>query len=68
MSMMIKAGDIYKHRNGNKFEVVNVDSKTIVLKRRNSKAKYKIGLDYFTSNIQTEGGKNIGERFEKTTN
>lgn len=66
--MAIEVGNIYKHRNGSKFAVVDIDGKIIVLRRSNSKAKYKVGLDYFISNMQTESGKNIGERFIQTTN
>lgn len=53
----------YKHINGKKFTVVDINSNDVMLKMNNSKATFKIGLDYFIGHTETSGGKSLGQRF-----
>ncbi len=67
MSEMMKGREVYKHKNGLKFEILSINSEIAILKELGRKPIYKVGIDYLTSCMQTEGGKMIGERFIKTS-
>jgi len=67
MSVVMENREVYKHKNGLKFEILSINSETAILKELGRKPTYKVGIDYLTSCMQTEGGKVIGERFVKTS-